>query len=193
MRPARRLAGSCADGGSAAYVDESYDLRPGGGYVLAAVLCTGDAGPLRDLLRALRLPRQDRLHFRHEDDKRRILLAETIAGLALPMVAAFGLVRPGNATATRLRGRCLRRLYQELEGVDTVVFESRGSRPDRHDSSVLAGIARPAAPPTVSFARARDEPMLWLPDILAGAVLHDVLRGDPRYRKALGPVRVVRL
>ena len=74
-----------------------------------------------------------------------------------------------------------------------VVFESRGGRPDRRDTSVLTGIARPSAPPMVAFARARDEPMLWVPDILAGAVLHDVVRGDPRYRAALGPVRVVRL
>lgn len=38
--------------------------------------------------------------------------------------------------------------------------------------------------PKVSHARPLDEPLLWIPDIVAGAI-YTALDGDPRYRTTL--------
>jgi hypothetical protein len=174
-----------------AYLDESYDIRPGRGYVLGAVVTSSNDAQLRDLVRGLRLKGQDRLHFGQEAVERRLLVAEIVAGLGVAMVAAVAHVGPRRATAARLRGRCLRALYPELAGVQAVVIESRGLRPDRHDASVLAGLARPGPPCALSFLRAADDPVLWVADFVAGAVFQDVVRGVPAYRAALGEVHVV--
>jgi len=177
-----------------AYVDEAYEVGPAGAYVLAAVVAPTDTTDLRrEVYDALRLGRQARPHFSKENHKRRLVLADAVAGLGLP---ATVLVEPSAGRAVRARGRCLARLAWELgeeTGVDAIVFESRGRTADQHDASVLARAARQGPRFAATFARAAEDPLLWLADITAGAVFQDLARGNPAYRAALGAVRIVTL
>jgi hypothetical protein len=177
-----------------AYVDEAYEVGPAGVYVLAAVVAPADATDLRRELRnALRQGRQPRPHFSKENHKRRIVLADAVAGLGLP---ATVVVESSAGRAVRARGRCLARLAWELgqeTGVDAIVFESRGRPADQHDASILARTARQGPRLAATFVRATEDPILWLADIIAGAVFQEVARGNSAYRAAPGTVRLVTL
>ncbi len=176
----------------AAYVDEAYEPGPGGGYVLAAVVAPSDTAALRrELSDALQLRGQDRPHFTKEDHKRRVVLAESVAGLGLP---ATVVVERSAGRALRERGRCLATLAWELdEEVDAIVFESRGRQQDQHDAWALARIAQYGPRFTTRFVRPTAEPALWVADIIASAVFQDVVRGNPAYRGAVGDLRIVSL
>ncbi|WP_130442643.1 hypothetical protein [Kribbella rubisoli] len=86
--------------------------------------------------------------------------------------------------------RCgLEYLFYELDqlGVGQVWLESRASAQDKRDLS-LVDSARDkgllSRTTTVGFARPLQEPMLWLPDAVAGAVTAANL-GEPRWLLAL--------
>jgi hypothetical protein len=170
-----------------ACVDEAYDTWPGGAYVLAAVVYPGQDAALSDRVRELWPGGQDHPPFCREDPKRRLLLAEAAARLGLRMIAAVETVGAAKATAEQLSECCIRRLGRALADVDAVLIESRGGRPDRRDF----GLGRQAPLRTVSFARAEDVPTLRVVDLLAGAVFHDVVRGNPVYVTALGSIRIL--
>jgi hypothetical protein len=170
-----------------ACVDEAYDIWPGGAYVLAAVVYPGQDAALSDRVRELWPSGQDHPPFCREDPKRRLLLAEAVARLGLTMIAAVETVGAAKSTAERLRESCVRRLSPALADVDAVLTESRGGR---HDW-LAAGLGRQAPLRTVSFARAREVPMLRVVDLAAGAVCHDVVRGNPVYVTALGAIRIL--
>jgi hypothetical protein len=177
--------------GTTAYVDEAYELGRGGAYVLAAVFLSADTADLRQELKdTLQMDGQQRPHFRKESHKRRRVLADAVASFGLPATAVVAM---SPTTAARSRGLCVARLAWEVTDVDAIVFESRGPLADRHDATILAGIARHGPRHTPSFVRAVDDPILWLADIVAGAVFHDLVRGNSAYRTALGAVRLVLL
>jgi hypothetical protein len=74
----------------------------------------------------------------------------------------------------RARRCCLERLLHELGllAVSQVWLESRSAKPDRRDlKRVDSGRRRRLIPSElqVDFARPKVEPMLWLPDAVAGA------------------------
>lgn len=174
-----------------AYVDESVD----GSYVLAAVIVDAAAqSDVRASLRGALLPRQRRLHRHAESPARRDGLAAMVEDLRCPAVAVIG-APVDRRRQDRARRKCLETLLWELGGhrVDQVRVESRGPVRDRADIAVLAGFrAGGVLASTVRFEHGRPEQDegLWLPDIVAGAVLAGV-RGDDRYRKVLTVVREV--
>jgi hypothetical protein len=147
----------------------------------------GQDAALAERVRELWPSGQDHPPFCREDPRRRLLVAEAAAQLGLTMVAAVETVGAAKATAEQLRECCVRRLSPALADVDAVLIESRGGRRDRRD----AGLGRQAPLRTVSFARAADVPALRLADLFAGAVFHDVVRGNPIYVAALGAVRIL--
>jgi hypothetical protein len=168
-----------------AYVDESVDADR---YVLAAVTVDADAAAeIREVLRALRLRGQQRLHWHAEASVRRAELASAAAEFGCASIAVVG-APVQLRRQDRARRQCLRRLLWELRqlGVRSIVIESRGPERDRADDAALAAFRRDRtilAITAVQHARPVQEVGLWLPDIVAGAVLADA-RGDDRYRKA---------
>ncbi|WP_034253121.1 MULTISPECIES: hypothetical protein [Arsenicicoccus] len=160
-----------------AWVDESasvHDLDPGA-YILAAAI-----GPAhleddtRHSMRSLRLPGQNKLHWRDEDERRRGVIATTIAALEHTYLVV---VREGCASDNlkRRRNKTIERLLPELEllGVTQVTFESRGSADDKRDLDLvqaLRGRGRLGPAVRIHHVRGRDEPLLWIPDAVCGAV-----------------------
>lgn len=171
-----------------AWIDESIivgsDRHPGA-YTLASVITDESAvEDLRDIFRALREKKVVRLHWVAESTKRRDLIAHTIAELDLHSVVALGTpVR--RQKQERARRCCLECLLYELEGfgVTRIWLESRAPVQDRRDLRLVdsareKGLISPDL--SVDFARPTQEPLLWLPDAVAGAVTAAQL-GEPRW------------
>lgn len=156
-----------------AYTDESMRI-PHGLYLLAAVIVADHhADHHRAALRALLYRGQLRLHWRDESSRRR---AELIAAVStLPHTGAIVI-----ATGTqprrqeRARRKCIERLVTELasRGINTAVFERRHPDLDARDRTMIASLRRQQALPSAfraTWLPASAEPLLWLPDIAAGA------------------------
>jgi hypothetical protein len=156
-----------------AYIDESMRV-PHGLYVLAAVIAADHhADHHRAALRAHLYRGQLRLHWRDESNHRR---TELIAAMsALPHTGAIVI-----ATGTqprrqeRARRKCIDRLLAELasRGITTAVFERRHPELDARDRTMIASLQRQQSLPATfqaTWKPATAEPLLWLPDIAAGA------------------------
>ncbi|MEV0613144.1 hypothetical protein AB0I81_07440 [Nonomuraea sp. NPDC050404] len=145
-----------------------------GVYLLAAVLVTPrQAEHYRAELRALLLGRQPRLHWRDENAKRRAQLVEAVA-----LLQPAGIIVSGSGLdpkrQERARRKCLECMLWELgdHHVVDVVFERRDSELDRRDHKLVEVLqGRHAMPPRLrlSWRSPMSEPLLWLPDIIAGA------------------------
>jgi hypothetical protein len=156
-----------------AYIDESMRVSHGL-YVLAAVIVADtDAGQHRAALRALLLRGQLRLHWRDESTARRSRLITAMSALrhtGAIVIATDAAPR----RQERARRKCIERLLAELasRAITTVTFERRHPDLDSHDRTMIAALRRqrslPAAMRT-TWQGAADEPLLWLPDIAAGA------------------------
>ena len=171
-----------------AYVDESLRVREGL-YVLAAVIVAdADADGHRETLRALLYRGQLRLHWRDEGARRRGDLITAIRGLRHTgaIVIAAGMA-PGRQE--RARRKCIERLLRELasRGIAEVTFERRHKDLDAYDRTMISALQRQQSLPVAlraSWQPAVSEPLLWLPDIAAGAAsLAET--GDETYWKEL--------
>jgi len=156
-----------------AFIDESLRARAGL-YVLAAVIVAdADADEHRQSLRDLLYHGQLRLHWRDESAGRRSELIGALCHLRHTgaVVVATG-VRPRRQE--RARRKCIECLLAELtaRGIASIVFERRHDELDARDRALVAALKRQRSlPATVraSWQAAADEPLLWLPDIAAGA------------------------
>jgi hypothetical protein len=171
-----------------AFIDESLRIHAGL-YVLAAVIVAdADADGHRQALRALLYRRQLRLHWRDESATRRSQLISAIRQLRHTgvVVIATG-VAPRRQE--RARRKCMERLLTELtsRGIVNIVFERRHDELDARDRALIAALKRQQSLPAVvhaSWQAPADEPLLWLPDIAAGAAgLAEI--GDATYWQGL--------
>jgi hypothetical protein len=172
-----------------AWVDESMRiLDPAAGeglYLLAAVVCdTAVCEPTRGLLRSLRYKRQPRLHWNTEDDGRRAKIAAAVSGVPMSAVVVVGAPLVA-AKQERARRICMETLLPHLAGmgVNRVLLEARtASLNDRDRRHLVAMRGQRAVPATlrVDIGRPSVEPMLWLPDVVAGAV-GAARNGNPSY------------
>ena len=172
------------------YMDESARVRKGDAcaYALAAVLVDSAAqDKVRDELLGLRGARQVVLHWRREHPDRQRRMAKVVA--ELPVTALAGVVLYNDGQHERARTRCLKTLLAELSRleVDQVILESRGAARDRRDRGVVTGL-RVAGDlrrtVRVEWMGPREQELLWLPDIVAGAVTR-WLDGQPEYFRLL--------
>jgi len=176
-----------------AWVDESIhlDARPSGIYVLAATIGrTGmELDGMRETLRTLVPSRQDRLHWHTESDVARGRIIDAIASMNLvQLVVARVHVDPRRQE--RSRRKCMERLLFELSdrNVSEVWLEGRGTALNRRDAALveaLRGSRRISSEIRVDFARPLNEPMLWVPDAVAGAVALARKAVRPDYRGML--------
>jgi hypothetical protein len=178
-----------------AWIDESVIVgREGipGTYTMAAAIAdpTG-CGDIRDRLRSLTRGRSGRLHWAHESPKKRDAIASLIAAMDLAAIVVVGTPMHG-PKQERARRCCLERILYELAraGVTDVWMESRSSAPDRRDVRLVDSARSKGILPAslmVRFARPTEDPMLWIPDAVAGAVTAAVL-GEGRWMLALSEV-----
>ncbi|WP_449064304.1 hypothetical protein [Planomonospora algeriensis] len=172
-----------------AYVDESMRVSSGL-YLMAAVLVpSACAEDYRAVLRGLLLRNQRRLHWRDEKDKRRVQLVEAIGALRPCGIVIIG-TGLDRGRQERARRKCMERLLWELgrRHVGDVVFERRHSELDVRDRDMVEALrGRHAMAPRLraSWEAPDEEPLLWLPDIVAGAAsLAEA--GQEAYWKGLG-------
>jgi hypothetical protein len=160
-----------------AWVDESMrqsrDPREGA-YILASVVCDPlVCEPVRDLLRSLRYQKTRRIHWRDEEPPRKTKIAVAIGGIDLAAVVVVAM--PLGRQQERARARCAETLLPTLQGmgVSQVVMETRTPSLIQRDRKMIDAIRskRLITPALrVETARPSEEPMLWLPDCIAGAV-----------------------
>ena len=159
-----------------AYVDESARPGPEGVYYLvtAGVVVGADPEQARRTLAKLRPP-QGRFHWRQERERGRLAMLDAMAELG---TAAFVAWRYpiGKRRQEEARRRCLTTLLDDLrhEGVDELVIERREDRAlnsaDRQ--TILDGQHAGLIAPDLRyrFEAPKAEPLLWVPDAIAGAV-----------------------
>jgi hypothetical protein len=145
-----------------------------GTYLLVAVVA--DAGRVeeyRQTLRSLLYRRQERLHWRDEEAPRRTKIAGVIGGLDLASTVVIG-APLAKSKQERARRKCMEALLPALEGmgVARIVMEERTPSLVKADRAILAAIRGKrllTSALRVETARPKAEPMLWLPDAIAGA------------------------
>jgi len=184
-----------ADFALTAWVDESIVVgrdKTAGTYTMAAAIADPAASQaIGERLRAITVGRAGRLHWANEPTKRRDLITTLIASIDLAAVVVVGAPMLGSKQE-RARRCCLERLLQELAdfGVGDVLMESRSPVPDRRDIRLVDSARAKGLIPgslVVRFARPLDNPMLWIPDAIAGAVTAATL-GEPRWMLALDEI-----
>lgn len=177
---------------STAWSDESFQEHDDTGFYIIAAALIPDAACERVRARMLHLQAKHapaKLHWTKRDNTERAELARAVAVLdGLYIVAVGAPVRPRRQE--RARAHCLSLLVCELYGfgVEHLFMEARDQILNARDVATVQQ-ARYALPKDARFRldhlAGADEPLLWVADIVAGAVRAEKL-GDPQYRKTLG-------
>ncbi|MFI5691106.1 hypothetical protein ACIA58_04660 [Kribbella sp. NPDC051586] len=149
---------------------------------------------LRRELAGLTIKPGVRLHWVGESVKRRDLIAEAIAQMDIAAIVTVGTPME-RSRQERARRCCLEQLLYELDrfGVAQAWLESRTAVQDRRDLRLVDSARRKrliSHELQVQFARPAGEPMLWLPDAVAGAMSASVL-GEERWLAAMDAVVTV--
>lgn len=159
-----------------AFVDESMrrtDERTVYYFLAAAVIPEDQCPQVRDALKALLRGGQGKLHWRDESQPRRELIAKTIRACGVESLVVAGAM-VNSRKQERARRVVLGHLLYELDRrqVARVMLESRHAERDRHDIKAFGGYRNAGTVSrrlVMSHARPLQEPMLWLPDAIAGA------------------------
>jgi hypothetical protein len=177
-----------------AWIDESMQYLTGSGglYVLAAVVadparCDQD----RDQLAAIKPKGATKLHWRDESPVRQRKIAAMIADIDVHATVVVG-TRMNQAKQERARSQCLQRLLVELDqqGVSQAWIETRTVSLNRKDAATvdhMRGSRSLSRGLRVDVQDPGIEPMLWIPDAVAGAVGAS-LRGADDYLQIMAQV-----
>jgi len=176
-----------------AFVDESetpYADGPGA-YLLAAALVPNDVqAEARARMSGLRRSGRTKAHWhdaRTRSEKR--TLVDAVVEIPIRTLVVVRVDDPEMRTERRRR-LCLERLLFELQqrGIAEIVAESRGPG-DRHDLDHLQALRSQKRVTTELRLRHLPgpvEPLLWIPDVVCGAVRQARL-GDDQYLRQLAP------
>ncbi|WDZ91413.1 DUF3800 domain-containing protein [Nocardiopsis sp. HUAS JQ3] len=175
-----------------AYADESFlehDHR--GYYVVAnAIVDPQHSEEARQAMDALRGGRRiGKTHWTEMDVPQRKQASDAVAAIEGVHIIAVGTPVPPRRQE-RARARCLEQLVPELHdyGVETMIMEARSPALNKRDIRTIIG-ARYALPKgaqfTIEHTKGAEEPLLWVADVLAGAVRAG-REGDETYRSILG-------
>lgn len=168
--------------GMHAFVDESLRTSGDGLYLVAAVVVVdGDLGASRRAAQKVLLARQRRFHWRNESERQRWRMLEAISTLDVTLLAYSRVLR--GERQERARALCIERMLWDLRemGVSEIVFESR-DRGDNKDARTIANAQRAgvvAKTVRYRFERPEREPILWIPDAIAGAASAQVAGETP--------------
>lgn len=175
-----------------AYVDESEpnSARDPYTYLLAAALIDDeDADGVRHVMLKLRPAGHQKLHWHKESHRSRMEIVGAVARLsALHLVVV---VRYGQAgeTSERRRRKCLARLAYELDGrgIERIIAEGRERKANDREVVYFDQLRSThviSAGTRLDHLDGPGEPLLWVPDIVAGAVA-TARTGEPRYLELL--------
>lgn len=159
-----------------AFADESFKEDDGGGfYVLAAAVLPVDRHEeLRKVMLGLRAERTGKLHWNVLTNEQKRAVVKRVADFEELHLVSVGAPVPARRQE-RGRSLCLRRLMIELHalGVGLLVAEGRTAQLDARDVRTIQQ-SRFSLPRDATFrvqhARGADEPLLWISDVVAGAV-----------------------
>lgn len=175
-----------------AWVDESmHVVDEAGRYILAAVVCdAGACDPIRETLRSMLDRGQPKLHWAAESPDRKEQIVKAVTGIDMAAVVIVG-APLANKKQERARAVCMEALVVHLAAMNVtqVLLEQRSPSLNDRDMRLIGAIRGKKLIPTamrIEVGRPSAEPMLWLPDIVAGAVGADQVRDNPRY---LDPIR----
>ena len=133
-----------------------------------------------------------RFHWRNEESKDRRKAAGVLGAIESLHVVVVG-TGLDNARQERGRRQCLERLMWELSaaGVSHVWMDARRPHQNRRDLAFVGRLRGRGILPddlAVDFAQAGQEPLTWMPDIVAGAVGAALREGEFQYLVALESV-----
>lgn len=173
-----------------AYIDESSALRPPAQQeymVCAAIINADDVERMRAELLPLRLPGQIKLHWTDERSSRRRKIVDTLSAID-SMQAIITHRSELNKQTERYRRKCLEQMYFELSElrVQNVTLESRQAAQNRRDIEHIVALQGQGqgAGLRLRHARGGDDPLLWIPDAVLGA-LNSVHLGEEQYWEKL--------
>ena len=161
-------------GSSRAYIDES--IRAAAGLYLFGAVCIEPPSevPVRRALLGALPSGSSRFHWRHDSRQHRLAILRLLVDCPTTSIVLFQAgIDPRKAE--RHRQHLLWNLAATLDrefGVNDLIFESRETSQNAKDAQTLRSISRAgiAGPDfRYTFARPLDEPLLWLPDPIAGA------------------------
>jgi len=168
-----------------AYVDESMRSLSRL-YVLAAgfVVQSGEEDTVAALRRVLP-GRAARFHWRHESEATRMRMVDAVRELGMHALA-FCYQADHRRWAERGRVLAMRGLLWQLrvEGIRDLVLETRGRGNDEHDRRTIAQAERAGHASRglrYRFSTPYADPLLWIPDLLAGVIAHARAEGNDRY------------
>ncbi|MGW7532551.1 hypothetical protein [Amycolatopsis sp. NPDC054798] len=159
-----------------AFADESFHENDGGGFYVfaAAVLPVDRHSDLREVMLGLRGSRTGKLHWQVLTDAQRHEAAKRVADFDELHLVAVGTPVPLRRQE-RGRALCLQRLVSDLHniGVAHLIAEGRTTALNARDIRAVQQ-ARYALPKGARFridhVPGTAEPLLWVADIVAGAV-----------------------
>ena len=176
------------------WVDESMHVDGDNGlYILAAVVCAADGcDPIRDALRELLDEGQPKLHWGTESPERKEEIIGVVAKVDMAAVVVIG-TPLAKKKQERARAVCIETLVVHLAamGVTHVLLEERTPSLNDRDRKLIDAIRGKKLIPVemrIDVGRPSAEPMLWMPDIVAGAAGADRVRGNPQYFDVIRPV-----
>ena len=162
------------------YVDETKRA----GYVMAAVT-VADPAAVRKVIRGLVQPGHRRLHMVDERPRHRPRIVTALLETEIE-VTIYDAVR-SYGTDREARAACLAALVEDLagDGPTLLVIEQDDSlvRSDRHELYQLARAAGITDVLEYRHQRARDEPLLALPDLAAWCWVR-----SGEWRRRIGPI-----
>lgn len=174
-----------------AFSDESFKGGPKAAYAVAAAIILGaDAEDVRADLRHLFRSHRRRFHWRHEEPRDKARMVEFIRER---QIQGFAAVRPlGDPRGQeRARAQCIERVLWDLKllGVDHLVLEARQERNNQRDRRLIIAAQKAGKASSsleYSFGYPLEEPLLWIPDALAGAATAAWCDGVPAHLRVLG-------
>lgn len=153
----------------------------------AAVIDSDDLEKVRSELLPLRLPGQIKLHWTDERSSRRRKIVDALSEID-SMQAIITHRSEISRKTERHRRKCLEQLYFELSemGVRQTILESRQDAQNRRDVEHIVALQGQGQSPGIRLRHMRggDDPLLWIPDAVLGA-LNSAHLGDEEYWEKL--------
>lgn len=164
-------------------------------YLIGAALIAADhCGRIREQLRPLLLPGQVKLHWTDESEARRRDIVRAVAALE-PMSVVITHLSARQAKTERFRRKCLEDLYHEMVSMEIfdLTLETRSRAQDSKDRAHIVALQSQGLDKRLRLGHSRggDEPLLWIADIVLGAI-NSAHLGEPAYLNELSPTVLVR-
>ncbi len=176
-----------------AFGDESgghSKLDPGIFILSASIFRVSDVDEARAVVAGLKPKGSPKLHWRgSHNHKRRTEIVAVVAALRCHHHHVVIRSAPSEKPE-RLRAKAMEHLLIELDKqlVSQVIFESRTPKQDQRDRDILRtldSLGRLSALRRMDHAKGKDEPMVWVPDVICGVIADARIRESPEFRAEL--------